>query len=76
MVSRTLSPRGVRCQLGLWGKFGTHSLRKTWGYHARLQGVDLALIMHELNHESIAYTNCYLGITDDELPAVVERLNL
>jgi len=49
---------------------------KTWGYHARMQGVDLALIMHNLNHESIAYTKRYLGITDDELEAVAQRLNL
>ena len=60
----------------LSGNFGTHSLRKTWGYHARMQGVDLALIMHKLNHESIAYTKRYLGITDDELQAVAQRLNL
>jgi len=63
-------------QVGLRGNFGTHSLRKTWGYHARMQGVDLALIMHKLNHESIAYTKPYLGITDDELQAVSLRLNL
>jgi integrase len=63
-------------QVGLRGNFGTHSLRKTWAYHARLQGVDLALIMHKLNHTSLAYTKRYLGITDDELEAVVRRLNL
>ena len=63
-------------EVGLSGNFGTHSLRKTWGYHARMQGVDLALIMHKLNHESIAYTKRYLGITDDELKAVSQRLNL
>jgi integrase len=63
-------------EVGLSGDFGTHSLRKTWGYHARMSGVDLALIMHKLNHESIAYTRRYLGITDDELQAVVMRLNL
>lgn len=63
-------------QVGLRGNFGTHSLRKTWGYHARMQSVDLALIMHKLNHESIAYTKRYLGITDDELQAVSQRLNL
>ncbi|HSF79751.1 MAG TPA: tyrosine-type recombinase/integrase [Anaerolineales bacterium] len=63
-------------EVGLCGNFGTHSLRKTWGYHARLSGVDLALIMHKLNHNSIAYTKRYLGVTDDELQAVVQRLNL
>ena len=65
------------CQdVGLNGNYGTHSLRKTWGYHARMQGVDLVLIMHKLNHESISYTKRYLGITDDELEAVAQRLNL
>ncbi|MFC1922842.1 tyrosine-type recombinase/integrase [Chloroflexota bacterium] len=63
-------------EVGLQGNYGTHSLRKTWGYHARMNGVDLALIMHKLNHESIAYTKRYLGITDDELLAVSQRLNL
>jgi integrase len=63
-------------EVGLQGNYGTHSLRKTWGFHARMQGVDLALIMHKLNHESIAYTKRYLGITDDELQAVAQRLNL
>ena len=62
--------------VGLRGDYGTHSLGKTWGYHARMQGVDLALIMHKLNHESIAYTKRCLGITDDELGAVAKRLNL
>jgi integrase len=62
-------------EVGLSGNFGTHSLRKTWAYHARMSGVDLALITHKLNHES-AYTKRYLGITDDELQAVAQRLNL
>lgn len=66
----------ICCEVGLSGNFGTHSLRKTWGYHARMSGVDLALIMHKLNHESIAYTKRCLGITDDELQAVAQRLNL
>jgi len=63
-------------EIRVLGNFGTHSLRKTWGYHARLQGVDLALIMHKLNHSSIATTKRYLGITDEELEEVVQRLNL
>lgn len=63
-------------EVGLRGNYGTHSLRKTWGYHARMQGVDLALIMFKLNHNSIAYTKRYLGITNDELQAISQRLNL
>jgi integrase len=62
--------------VGLSGSFGAHTLRKTWGYHARLSGVDLALIMHKFNHSSLAITKRYLGITDDELGEVVRRLNL
>jgi integrase len=61
---------------GLRGNYGTHSLRKTWGYHARMNGVDLALIMHKLNHSDLTYTKRYLGITDEELEEVVRRLNL
>jgi integrase len=65
------------CQeVGLRGNYGTHTLRKTWGYHARKSGVDLTLIMDKLNHNSLAYTKRYLGITDDELGDVVRRLNL
>jgi hypothetical protein len=41
-----------------------------------MSGVDLALIIHKLNHESIAYSQHYLGITGDELQAVAQRLNL
>ncbi len=67
---------GTCADIGLRGNFGTHSLRKTWGYHARMNGVDLALIMYKLNHASLAYTKRYLGITDDELEEVVKRLNL
>jgi integrase len=62
--------------VGLRGDFGTHTLRKTWAYHARMNGVDLTLIMDRLNHNSLAYTKRYLGITDDELLDVARRLNL
>jgi hypothetical protein len=57
------------------GNYGTHSLRKTWGYHARMNGVDFDLIMYKLNHNRIAYSKRYLGITDDEIEEVVKRLN-
>jgi integrase len=62
--------------VGLVGNFGTHTLRKTWGYHARQNGVPLELIMAKLNHSNISMTKRYLGITDDELRAIAEGLNL
>lgn len=62
--------------VGLSGNYGTHTLRKTWGYHARQSGVPLELIMAKLNHANISMTKRYLGITDDELRAVAEGLNL
>lgn len=55
----------ICCEASLSGNFGTHSLRKTWGHHARLQGVGLTLIMCRLDHARIAYTKRYLGITND-----------
>jgi integrase len=65
------------CQaVGLSGNYGTHTLRKTWGYHARQSGVPMEIIMEKLNHTSFAMTKRYLGITDDELKAAAEGLNL
>ena len=63
--------------VGLAGNYGTHTLRKTWGYQARQSGVPLLeLIMAKLNHSNISMTKRYLGITDDELRAIAEGLNL
>ncbi len=62
--------------VGLSENYGTHTLRKTWGYQARQSGVPLELIMAKLNHSNIAMTKRYLGITDDELRAIAEGLNL
>lgn len=61
---------------GLRGNFGTHSLRKTWGYQARMSGVDIGLIMKTLNHSNMEETKRYLGITDDELAEIADKLNL
>ena len=53
--------------LTAWGKPGDIT--------PAMQGVDLALIMHKLNPESIVYTKLYLGVTDDELQATAQWLN-
>lgn len=62
--------------VGLTGKYGTHTLRKTWGYMARKQGIPLELIQKKLGHSSPLVTQRYIGITADEIADVEERVNL
>lgn len=54
--------------VGLRGNFGSHTLRKTWGYHQRVyNGVDIALLMAAYGHSSEKETMLYLGIEDHEV---------
>jgi site-specific recombinase XerD len=52
---------------GVTENVGTHTMRKTFGYHALRQGVDIAYLMQCFNHSSAAITKRYIGITQDEL---------
>lgn len=63
-------------EVGLKGNYGNHSLRKTWGYQARMNGITLDIIMEKLNHSSIAMTRKYLGITADEVRDACQKLDL
>jgi len=66
-----------RCKdIGLQGSYWTHSMRKTRGYQARMNGVAMELIQHRLNHSSMFVTKRYLGITDDELQKVCLNMDL
>jgi integrase len=63
-------------KVGIPGQIGTHTLRKTWGYHAYRAGYDLALIQQILNHSSQAITLRYIGITQDQVDEVFLTMNL
>ncbi len=56
----------------LKGNYGTHSLRKTWGYHQRVyHNVGVELISKRFGHSSIRTTMRYLGISDDEITGIL-----
>lgn len=44
---------------------GTHTLRKTFGYHLYKQTNDAALVMDILNHSDIHITLRYIGVNQD-----------
>lgn len=55
---------------GIDVSFGTHSLRKTFAYHAYKSGVDIALLMRLLNHASQRETLRYIGIEQETVDDV------
>ncbi len=65
---------------GIEGNFGTHSLRKTFGYWAWHNAEDknkaLVILQKIFNHSSPAITSQYIGITNDEMSDVFNSLDL
>jgi len=60
--------------LNLKGNFGSHTLRKTWGYHQRVTfGTDIPRLMICFNHSSQRQTLDYLCVQSDEIRNVYEN---
>lgn len=57
------------------GDIGTHTLRKTFGYHAYKNGIALELLMDIFNHSSKSQTLRYIGITEDQKKDVYLQSN-
>jgi integrase len=62
--------------VGIQGQIGTHTLRKTFGYHARMAGTPIEVLQKLFNHSAPSVTMRYIGITQDELNDVYLNLNL
>jgi integrase len=61
-------------EINLKGNYGSHTLRKTWGYHQRVTfGVDLPRLMVCFNHSSQRQTLDYLCIQPEEIKDVYEN---
>lgn len=63
-------------EAGVNEQIGTHSLRKTFGYHAYRSGADIGVIQKIFNHSAPSITLRYIGITQDEMDDVILKLNL
>ena len=65
---------------GFEGNFGTHSLRKTFGYWAWHNAEDknkaLVILQKIFNHSDTATTAKYIGITNDEMSDEFNSLDL
>jgi integrase len=62
-------------EVGLEGeRFGTHSLRKTWGYQARKQGLSIEQISEKLGHKSVTVTRRYIGISQEEINQIEKEI--
>lgn len=55
---------------------GTHTLRKTFGYHAYRQFKNVVSLQEIFNHATQDVTKRYIGITQDEIDTIYLNLNL
>ena len=62
--------------VGINYKVGGHTLRKTFGYQMRMQGVGIERISNLLNHRNIKVTFRYIGINDDENREVINGFGI
>jgi len=77
-LSRTQAYRLIRAAgdaLNFTERISPHSLRKTFGYHSWKNGVPPVVIMEIYNHSSLAVTQRYLGVTQDDKNAAYLELN-
>jgi integrase len=63
-------------QAGLRGHYGSHTLRKTYGYFLYQSGTSLPLLMQIFGHSSQAITLRYIGVQQDEIDEANLRLDL
>lgn len=66
---------GAAKKIGL-SEIGTHTLRKTFGYHFYQRTKDIATLQMIFNHSHPSITLRYIGITQDLIDDAVNRFSL
>jgi integrase len=57
-------------------EIGTHTLRKTFGYHFYQRKKDVAILQNIFNHSSPSETLQYIGISQDEIDESIRNFSL
>jgi len=63
-------------EVGLKGEYSCHSLRKSYGYALRKAGVDVGTICKMFNHSSVRQTLRYIGIEEEDIFELQDKVNL
>lgn len=66
---------GIAKEVGLTN-IGTHSLRKTFGYHFYQRTKDIAILQEIFNHVNANNTLRYIGIHQDMLDSYMDKFHL
>ncbi|OCA89313.1 site-specific integrase [Pseudobacillus wudalianchiensis] len=61
---------------GVEGAIGTHTMRKTFGYHFYQRTKDVAMLQQIFGHSSPAITLRYIGINDEMMDQALEEFSL
>jgi integrase len=65
----------VAAKVGL-EEIGTHTLRKTFGYHFYKKTKDVALLQELFNHSAPSVTLRYIGINQDVMDKAIDEFSL
>lgn len=57
-------------------RIGTHTLRKTFGYHFYMQTKDIVTLMEILNHSHPSVTLRYIGINQENINEAIRRFKI
>lgn len=63
-------------KVGIKDAIGTHTLRKTFGYHFYQKTKDVAMLQEIFGHSSPSITLRYIGINDDMIDAALDEFAL
>ncbi|QHV43914.1 site-specific integrase [Bacillus cereus] len=77
-IGRSMAYKILKSTAAKFGldEIGTHTLRKTYGYHMYIQTKNIALLMEIFNHSSEKVTLRYIGVNQDAMDKAMSRFKI